>query len=35
VVTEPLLRSEADALCTGLKRAGQDCILRKFNKVNR
>lgn len=31
VVTEPLLRAEADTLCSNLKRAGQDCILRKFN----
>ncbi|MDB2389925.1 SPOR domain-containing protein [Alphaproteobacteria bacterium] len=29
IVTEPLLRAEADDLCTLLKRAGQDCILRK------
>ena len=29
VVTESLVREEADKLCTLLKRAGQDCILRK------
>ena len=34
VVTEPLLRPEADALCAGLKRAGQDCILRKFTMLS-
>jgi hypothetical protein len=29
IVTEPLSRANADNLCTLLKRAGQDCILRK------
>lgn len=29
IVTEPLVRADADNLCTLLKRAGQDCILRK------
>jgi hypothetical protein len=29
IVTEPLSRADADNLCTLLKRAGQDCILRK------
>ncbi|MGB2492545.1 MAG: SPOR domain-containing protein [Candidatus Puniceispirillum sp.] len=29
IVTESLVREEADNLCTLLKRAGQDCILRK------
>ena len=29
IVTESLVREEADKLCTLLKRAGQDCILRK------
>ncbi|ADE38663.1 SPOR domain-containing protein [Candidatus Puniceispirillum marinum] len=29
IVTEALVRVEADNLCTLLKRAGQDCILRK------
>ena len=33
VVTEPLPRAEADGLCSGLKRAGQDCILRKFTML--
>lgn len=31
VITEPLERTEADSLCSALKRAGQDCILRKFD----
>ena len=31
VVTEPLPRAEADRICAALKRAGQDCILRKFD----
>lgn len=31
VITEPLQRVEADSLCSALKRAGQDCILRKFD----
>ncbi|MEC8216368.1 MAG: SPOR domain-containing protein [Pseudomonadota bacterium] len=31
VVSEPLPRVEADSICTALKRAGQDCILRKFD----
>lgn len=31
VVTEPLERADADNLCSALKRAGQDCILRKFD----
>jgi hypothetical protein len=31
VVTEPLERTNADTLCAALKRAGQDCILRKFD----
>jgi hypothetical protein len=29
IVTKPLSRADADNLCTLLKRAGQDCILRK------
>jgi len=29
IVTEPLVRADADNLCDLLKRAGQDCILRK------
>ncbi len=33
VVSEPLLRVEADRICSSLKRAGQDCILRKFDKA--
>ena len=32
VITEPLQRATADSLCSALKRAGQDCILRKFDK---
>ena len=32
VVTEPLARLDADALCAALKRAGQECILRKFTE---
>ena len=32
VVTEPLSRTDADALCASLKRAGQECILRKFTE---
>ena len=31
VVTEPLPRAEADQICAALKRAGQDCILRKYD----
>jgi len=31
VITEPLQRVDADSLCSALKRAGQDCILRKFD----
>jgi len=30
VVTEPLPRADADRICAALKRAGQDCILRKY-----
>ena len=30
VVTEPMLRADADRVCASLKRAGQDCILRKY-----
>ena len=30
VVTEPMARVDADQVCAALKRAGQDCILRKF-----
>ena len=30
VVSEPLPREAADTICASLKRAGQDCILRKF-----
>ena len=30
VLSEPLPRVEADQICSSLKRAGQDCILRKF-----
>ena len=33
VVSEPLLRVEADRICSALKRAGQDCILRKFDRA--
>ena len=33
VVTEPLPRFEADRICSALKRAGQDCILRKFDRA--
>ena len=33
VVSEPLPRADADNLCANLKRAGQDCILRKFNML--
>ena len=32
VVTEPLARLDADTLCAALKRAGQECILRKFTE---
>lgn len=32
VITEPLQRETADSLCSALKRAGQDCILRKFDQ---
>jgi len=31
VVTEPMARADADNVCTALKRAGQDCILRKYS----
>ena len=34
VVSEPLPRPDADTLCANLKRAGQDCILRKFNLLS-
>lgn len=34
VVSEPLPRADADTLCANLKRAGQDCILRKFNLLS-
>lgn len=34
VVSEPLPRPDADSLCANLKRAGQDCILRKFNLLS-
>jgi len=30
VVTEPMARADADKVCAALKRAGQDCILRKY-----
>jgi cell division septation protein DedD len=30
IVSEPLPREAADTICASLKRAGQDCILRKF-----
>lgn len=30
IVSEPLPRAAADKVCANLKRAGQDCILRKF-----
>ena len=30
VITEPMARADADQVCALLKRAGQDCILRKF-----
>lgn len=30
VVTEPMSRPDADRVCVALKRAGQDCILRKY-----
>ena len=33
VVSEPLPRVEADRICSALKRAGQDCILRKFDRA--
>ena len=33
VVSEPLPRVEADQICSALKRAGQDCILRKFDRA--
>ena len=32
VVSEPLARLDAVALCAALKRAGQECILRKFTE---
>lgn len=34
IVSEPLPRVEADSICTALKRAGQDCILRKFDRTD-
>ena len=34
IVTETLARADADDLCTLLKRAGQDCILRKVKTVD-
>jgi len=33
VVSEPLPRVEADRICSALKRAGQDCILRRFDRA--
>ena len=33
VVSEPLPRFAADRICSALKRAGQDCILRKFDRA--
>ena len=33
VGSEPLSRVEADRICSALKRAGQDCILRKFDRA--
>ena len=33
VVSQPLPRVEADRICSALKRAGQDCILRKFDRA--
>ena len=33
VVSEPLPRVQADRICSALKRAGQDCILRKFDRA--
>lgn len=33
VVSEPLPRAQADRICSALKRAGQDCILRKFDRA--
>ena len=33
VVSEPLPRVEEDRICSALKRAGQDCILRKFDRA--
>ena len=33
VVSEPLPRVKADRICSALKRAGQDCILRKFDRA--
>ncbi len=33
VVSAPLPRVEADRLCSALQRAGQDCILRKFDRA--
>ena len=30
VVSPPLLRAEAELACLNLRRAGQDCFLRKF-----
>ena len=33
VVSPPLSRANAESACTNLRRAGQDCFLRKFNKA--
>ena len=33
VLSEPLPRVKADRICSALKRAGQDCILRKFDRA--
>ena len=33
VVSEQLPRVKADRICSALKRAGQDCILRKFYRA--
>ena len=34
VVSPPLMRSEAETACAKLRRAGQDCFLRKFTAPN-
>jgi hypothetical protein len=34
IVSEPLPREAADTICASLKRAGQDCILRKFTAAD-